>query len=298
MFPNDVGTVVVYEMWRRTDWKFLEQPSHYKRDKWLGCNASLNFIDAARCTYHVNTYNLMTDINMHAAPSKRDFKFKLLDAVWPATKLFVVGDSTMKRIFDSLIRMCPERTDFHLWGKVRSNVHAKCGSLLVKYAWSAGDDDTSVALRQLPQGPHIKVIFNTGHNYINLNLTDFSALARRMHDIAMVQGWGMWAVLTSPAHATHLWDPDSRCTFNNVRVQMSNQVLRDTFPARHVVDMFYHSLHSADAVDGTHFKEEYYDVTVQKVLEHWSSSTHPAAPARSDEAAGATGGEHGREVGV
>jgi len=282
VFPREVGTVVVFEMWDKTDWKMQQQPSHYARSvKWSGCNESVNFINAVRCTFHVNSHVAEPDINVHSAADKRSFAFNFSNGVKSASTLYVVGDSTMKRLFDSLIRLCSERPDFHAWGKVRSNVHAKCGSLLVKYLWSAGDDDTSAALKRVPAGPAVKVIFNTGHNYHLLNVTDFTALVQRMRDTVRVQGWAAWALLTSPAFATHRWDPQSRCIYNNIRVQMFNQVLQDTFPADHVVDMYYESLQSGDAVDGAHFRDEYYDTIVQRILHLFSKSPAVSPAPRS-----------------
>ena len=117
------------------------------------------------------------------------------------------------------------------------------------------------------------VIFNTGHNYVTLiNLTDFRQLARRMLAVVQRKGWLRWTLLKSPAMYEAGWRRDSLCTHNNVRVQMTNTILSEVFPARHTVDMFWRTLLSGSHTDGVHYTDAVYGPVLEEALDGMVSS--------------------------
>jgi len=206
-----------------------------------------------------------TQINVHRIQTKINILRNLSREKTSIEKLYVVGDSNMKRLFDAFVRLCTNNTKSYKAGKVRENVHFQCGFMHMYYIQSGGAGDTSIALQQVIANTQTLVIFNTGHNYHRLNQPEYRALVTRMYNIAKRQYWENWIVVTSPAFATHKWDAQSRCIFNNIRVQMYNDILKQVFPSRHIFDLYYPTVQSSDAVDGVHFKSEFYDWVVYRV---------------------------------
>lgn len=253
-FPTNVGTVVVHEMWKNTTWKFARDLPTLEL-----CSPSKNWINTLRCTFETrNPLNPKTaSFSNHTT----------LDMLGQNPTLYVVGDSTMKRLYDVILRKCPSSTAFTQWGKLHQDIQTYCSDLNIVYLWSAGTHDTSTSLDKIPAGPSSVVIFNTGHNYIVMGNHDtFTKFAHRMYTVVKLKRWSRWTLVLSPAMNEAGWSGVSLCTHNNVRVQMTNTILTEVFPAQHTVDMFHRSLSSGHATDGVHYTDAVYGPVVDDVL--------------------------------
>lgn len=265
VFAHRPNTIQIFETWRETDWKYSQPSGRDETRSWSGCKQQQNFIPSLQCRFSLDVQVNHTQMNVHRIEKKMKIVRNSSRDKTSIQKLYVVGDSNMKRLFDAFVRLCTKNTKGFKAGKVRENVHVQCGFVHMYYIQSGGADDTSIALQQVVANNQTLVIFNTGHNYHRLDQPEYRALLTRMYNTAKLEKWEKWILVTSPAFATHKWDAKSRCIFNNIRVQMYNNILKDVFPSEHVLDVYYATVQSSDAVDGVHFKSEFYDWVVYRI---------------------------------
>lgn len=258
-----ISSWTVMKMWDVVDWNKVTE-RRWDKDidiLWSGCNMQKTWLNQVVC----NVSNMAPRV-IPQSPTPRQ-KWTKFDTI------IFVGDSTMKRTFDAALRlMCKKMPCTHL-GKLHSNTQCSCNGIHFTYLFSAGRPgepnreyrDTSKALESINRPSNTTlVIFNSGHNYINLPPKSFHGLVERMYLI--VKNWPHYVVLTSPAYEMELVKPNRRCQYNNVRVQKSNGVLFHVFPDWRVLDLFWWTLHSGENVDFIHYKDHVYDNLVQKIV--------------------------------
>ena len=257
-FPSSATSVSVKQMWKHVEWgKTTERIWHPTVDtQWVGCNVEENWVNKQICSID------NPDITITSIKEPNRSK----EAWYAFEKIYFVGDSTMKRCFDAGVRLlCNNWKAFPEYGKLHGNTQTTCNGQQLVYIFSAGRPgepnrptrDTSKALKTINPTEKTLVIFNSGHNYINLPENKFQELTVKMYNI--VKDWPHYIALTSPAFESANWDPESRCMRNNIRISHSNKIWKASFPQKRVFDIFWSTLQNRNAIDGVHYKSGVYD---------------------------------------
>ena len=100
IFPARVQTIQIFETWHRTHWKY-ELPSGSGATRtWDGCQQDQNFISALQCIFSIQLPLKKTLINVQRLENKIHMQDVFYAQNYTFLKLYVVGDSNMKRLFD------------------------------------------------------------------------------------------------------------------------------------------------------------------------------------------------------
>ena len=181
----------------------------------------------------------------------------------------------MKRIFDAAVGKCPRRGDFKKFGKTNLDMTFKCNTdIEYIYLCSKGFDDTSKHLLSIGNG---MVIFNTGHNYVNMNDDLFENFVTRLKNSA--SHLKKWVLVAPPAMNAQWWEPKWRCMRNNLVVQKKIDLILKHFNAENVVPMFWKTLHNGLAIDGVHYYSQVYDETFNRVYQKLTKNIFPTTTA-------------------
>jgi FkbM family methyltransferase len=252
IFDIDVSSVFVQQMWLDAPWSEQKTRDNVKF-QWTGCDLKKTWVNKRICDFEG------TVTQKKIAVSK---KLSLTE------RTSFVGDSTMKRLFDAAVRKCPENNKFSKFGKLHDNINFQCKDIEYNYIWSSGFDDTSKKLLSIVDNSY--VVFNTGHNYINMNDEDFERFVIRLKESTVKLR--KWILIAPPASNAKAWTPDMRCMRNNVIVQKRIDIILKHFTAKNVIEMFWKTLQSGKAIDGIHYTNEVYDETFDNICQKMSEN--------------------------
>ena len=266
-FKNDISDISIYQMWKgHVDWQVPHQQTSYWGDYSYGtqCDADNNFVNTKICNFKT-TPKQMTLTQEHNSD------------VSNIKQIYVVGDSNMKRINDQLVHKCNDKN--YIYGKLHKNINVNCGNIQFKYILNAGvyeykkdaplQPNTTAILDTIPDRDDIFVIFNTGHNYINMNPDHYRKLLLSIRNVIYAKKWRKWRIVSNFAFNTEHWKvgknskggpfpPSWICMRNNVRVQNANLEIRKIFSSTNIIDTFWKTLHSGLSIDGIHFNPSVY----------------------------------------
>ena len=294
-FPPGASSYFVKKMWDVVDWsKVTERTWHPKVDKsWTGCDVNHTWLNQVVCNFDAQTQPAHVQTPTPVSPDPGDMVSVSKDHVkitWSQFQtILFVGDSNMKRLFDSAIYLLCQQHKFQERGKLHQNALVSCNNgMHLRYLFSAGRpgepnrayQDTSKLLKSIPSPSNTTmVVFNSGHNYLNLTPDKFRDLAMRMR--AVVKDWPHYLAITSPALVMEKVKPLLMCSFNNVVIQKKNQIWYEVFPRERIVDWFWSTLQGGKGVDFIHFSTDVYVEFMQRIVkksEHESNFAGEHAP--------------------
>ena len=250
--PSD--NVTARWMWRDVDWESQQSRNETTTVdfQWTGCSVDETFVDKVVCSWSSATpHNVTTDSKQARPNPPVQLKSVLTEY------RYYVGDSTMKRFYDSELLRCRHRGSVVPQGKLHQDASTTCDGVLTKYIWSAGFDDTSLRINEIPPSDSTLVLTDTGHNYINLGDADFESFVSRLS--RSISRFKLGFVLEPPAMNTSWWDKRNRCMRNNVVVQKRIHQIEKYVHSDRIVSTFWRTLGSGKQYDGIHFTQDVYE---------------------------------------
>jgi len=275
-FPRGVeGNVRIMWMWDVVDWSqfrsrsMMNPPlSSSPAKHWNGCDVRHNFKNTLWCDLKDALLRPSNVGDVMDGKKHKDFA-PLINHTRVET-LFFVGDSTMKRVFDSAQKMCPKGTKSVKYGKLNKDAKRKCGTIKLIYLKCKGFCDTAERiLNEVPNNTSIALLFNTGHQYINMNNPDFLQAVQKLRKVINGKNQVNWATWTNPAQDPMKWTNDMKCSHNNVLVQMKNDILRAYLPMERMIETFWYTLQSGYHRDGVHLSNLPYLKMLEGAMDIW-----------------------------
>ena len=280
------GDVRIMWMWDVVDWnQFKSRDMLYNpslraggdagnKTHWNGCDVQHNFKNTLWCD--------LKDVELRPSnigdpmDGKKYKDFATLINHTHVETLFFVGDSTMKRVFDTAQGMCPHIASQKgvPTGKWHLNAKRQCGTIKMIYVWCAGACDAAEMIRkEVPNQKSIALLFDTGHQYINMNNADFLQQVQKLQKVIDAKDQVNWATWTNPAQHTAKWTNDMKCSHNNVLVQMKNEILRTHLPTKRTFETYWYTLQSGYHSDGVHFTGLPYKKMMEQAIDIWLASS-------------------------
>ena len=273
---ENVQSVEVFQMWTKDPTTSIAT-LHFK-EKDSGCifdlftikhppnGLKIDWSEAYKCT-------VSPKISIKPVKSTPTLKCKIFPKY---SKIYVLGDSSAKRLFDSLGRICSCINPHP--GKAHYDVNLQCNAhLTLNYIHAAGFSDElvrpfrdpSVGIRERVIDENSLLITNSAHNYIFQDANDYGQTLDRMVSARNQLKPSIDVImLTNPAISVKHWSDGEKCRRNNIRVQRANEQIYERFQKSEIVDTFWRTLMSDDGADGIHYNGKVYDEIIERIEKH------------------------------